>query len=139
MGILQQILLLLEQAQLSCAIAFPNRRMPRLEKPTVMLGLSEVQLQPCALCNYLGSDGQTACSAVGYEEKIYLDIYSPYLSGGYQCDIIADKVLQALINGITDFSFSSISRGACYYDPDTDCFRCKISITTQAWLSAAQS
>lgn len=134
MGMIDKLLELLTAAGVHCGKAFPNERMPLLEEPAVMVSTKQMQISPCAIDNHLGVYGDEVCVAALCEEEIFLHVYSPYLWGGRFCDTTTDRVLSAILNGITDCTFKSIHRTQSYYDPKTDCFRNEITVTVLSWM-----
>jgi len=132
MDLLQNVLDTLEAKQIPAAIAFPKRKMPRLTESTIMLWPTERRIFSFCHGNLLGLSGTQEVYSLACTEAVVCDIYSPYLSGGYQCDILASTVFNCLceLSGVN----ASITRTQTYYDPDTDCFRCKILVESDGWV-----
>ncbi len=134
MALLQNIEAQLEAADIPYTIAFPKRRMPRLLEPAVVLAISGETVEPFCLANYLGKKGTAPFYALQLNETVTCEIYSPYLSGGYQCDILTENVfinVYALLNKHKNFL---VERKPTYYDPDTDCFRSSVAVRSVTWV-----
>ncbi len=128
MLLLQEILLQLEKDNLPCTVAFPNRRMPRLLEPAIMLSTEGQQIQPFCHGNLLGQSDMQPVYAVQLSETVHCEIYSPYLSGGYRCDILTDTVVYDVCALLSEGRQLFVERTPTRYDPDTDCFRSSIVI-----------
>ena len=134
MGIKQTLLELLEAAEIHCAKAYPNGKMPVLQTPAVMVSTKEMNITPCAIDNHLGVYADEVCRAALCEEVVALHVYSPYLWGGRYCDTTTDKVLSVVLSAMGESTFQSVHRDQSYYDPKTDCFRNEITVTVLSWI-----
>ncbi len=134
MALLETVQTLLEGNQFPCVIAYPNRRMPRLLQPTVMLCVKERRLSPFCHGNVIGTKSGSDIHALAFEESLECEIYSPYLSGGDQCDVLTDSLLICISEVLVQQVLRSVERRPTYYDPDTDCFRSSIVIESESWI-----
>lgn len=137
MGNAEKIIALLNDRQIPSLPAYLNRRMPQMEETIAVIGVEEQKLQPLAMpADHEAA--QTYCCALLYEETVRLELYSPYLFGGNHCDRMAETILSALAQAFSTLSLSSVKREATYYDADTDCFRCRLTVVTKAYLTATE-
>ena len=138
MELLQRIQVRLEEDNISGTAAFPNRRMPRLLEPTVMLCATEQTVRPLCFGNLLGQSGYDNVYAAVLNETVTCEIYSPYLSGGYQCDILTANVIRSVCTLLSDGIRLSVQRTSTRYDPDTDCFRSSVIIRSSDWIQCPE-
>lgn len=139
MGLMHDIRERLEHNQIPCPAAFPNRRMPRLLEPAVMLTFAEHRLAPFCFGNCLGYNNAEPFYAIEMNEKIVCEIYSPYLSGGYACDNLANSVFSIVADLLHEQISCSITRTTTYYDPDTDCFRATVVVSAANWMQCPEA
>ena len=134
MALLQTVQHLLESNNISCTAAFPKRRMPRLLEPAVMLCTNSEKIEPLFLGNLLGQKNFVPAYAFKLNETVACEIYSPYLSGGYQCDNLVSKIIRYISTLLSESVHICIERTATHYDPDTDCFRASVIIRSDTWI-----
>ncbi len=135
MSFLGELLTLLQAANIDCNYAAPSIRMPPLQIQTTRLQVAETFLKTAVFGNFLGALEGVNVNAVLFGETIDIEVYSPYLYSGVKCELFANRVVQVVARGFQTLPIQSIRCTACYYDPDTDCFRCKISVQLQTWLA----
>lgn len=138
MALLQDIQMRLDYNRIPCELAYPNRRMPRLLNPTVMIRFSERSLEPFCLDNYMGQKASEPIYAAMLKETVICEIYSPYLSGGYECETLTDSVFVGVSDLLFDPTPICITRTPTFYDPDTDCFRATVVVSADSWVKCPQ-
>lgn len=135
MSFLDEIMALLQAASIHCDYAAPSVPLPPLKIQTTRLQVAQTLLKSTVFGNFLGVLNGVNVNAVLFYETVDIDVYSPYLFSGVKCELFANRVVQVVARGFQTLPIRSINCTACYYDPDTDCFRCKISVELQTWLT----
>ena len=108
--------------------------LPRLEWPMVALRTYRHQRRDIAQNGLLGyhySSGRTTGREV--EVQAELTIYSPYRGGPQLCEDALDQVLRTLDAGLSMANLTLLDCGPVEYDPDADCYCCRILATLTAW------
>lgn len=108
--------------------------LPRLEWPMVAIRVYESHRSSVAQDDLLGyhySSGHTYGKEL--EVQAELMVYSPYRAGPQLCEDAISLTLSALDKGLSMANLSSMDSGPMAYDPDADCFCCRILATFTAW------
>ena len=108
--------------------------LPRLEQPMGAVRVSQSSRRSIAQDDLLGyhyDSGRTTGKELAVEAE--LTVYSPYRGGPQLCEDAASEVQRALDGGLEMATLSRLDCGPLAYDPDADCFCCRITATLTAW------
>lgn len=119
-----------------CDLAMPNMKLPRLTEPGVFTGILETSMTPRFAGHYVCTDsGNHRIRAVHAETTVFFDIYTPYRLGAPVCQEMRDQVRNALLTAFDYYTVRKLTCGSCYYDPKSDYFRCRITLTIETWMN----
>lgn len=137
--VINLLLTLLRGAGLHCERSFPASRLPRLKTPLTCVSVSDFVRVPAAVDSFVGTDA-SGRSCLGYRESFsaLLDIFFPYQGGGESCPEYIEQVLGLLAAGFSDLSAERMTVTPVTFDPDTDCYRCTISVVLSAVVCQTQ-
>ena len=111
------------------------RKMPHLEEPLICVGDSLVSWIPGPIGNFLGwSAEETPVYGRCLEATGFLDVYTPYHLGADAADQLVCKAVDALWNFLGTLTKERISVDEAHYDPNSDCFRCRITVKVRALM-----
>lgn len=108
--------------------------LPRLEQPMVAVRVYEGSRRSLAQNDLLGyhySSGRTTGKELTVQGE--LTVYSPYRGGPQLCEDAVSETLRALDGGLSMATLSRLDCGPMEYDPDADCFCCRILAALTAW------
>lgn len=137
-GLVAHLVSAIEASGLPCAAAFSLRTLPLLDAPLVIVGESML-LSPVVFNDALGmAPGSVTVLCHQAEHTVLLDIYVPYRSGGYAVGAVIDELLLTLEGIPNSYRLQSIQVGQVYYEPESDCFRCTLTVHLLSLLSLTQ-
>ena len=135
MDLLTELRQRLEDWDIHCIEAMPNVKLPRLTVSGVFLGILKSVLVPRFGENYLYRDDEGVAIRKGMADvTVFFDIYTPYRMGAPVCEIIRERVRNSLLTSFNYYTVRDLTCGECYYDPKTDYFRCRLTLTIRAWI-----
>ncbi len=120
----------------------PNQTLPRLKLPMLALRAEGAQRRSLAPGDLLAghySSGTTTGKELTL--TVQLVVYSPYRSGEQLCEDAVSQSLLALDGGLQNANLLALRCGPIAYDPDADCYCCRIQAELRAWdvtFTAAQ-
>ena len=136
MDLIDELMQRLSDWRVHCVRAMPNTKLPRLPGSGVFAGILKSVMTPCFGDNFALLDGEgNLCRAVRAETTVFFDIYTPYRMGAPACQLTRNRVRDAMLTAFTYYSVKDLTCGECYYDPKSDYFRCRVTLTIVTWMS----
>lgn len=118
----------------------PQLTLPLLSAPVTAVGLAGAKGEEQAFFEYLGELEQEGGTVSLYgrrlEAEISLTVYCPKKLGGQRCRQEADSICQLLSGSLNGIRFAGFSVEPCRYEPESDLFRCGITVQARAYLYA---
>lgn len=134
-----KVVVLLTLAGVRCNAAFQRAKIPQLAAPITIVD-GTMELLPAAIGDVFGKDSAGKfyhCRAAEY--TVLLDVYAPYVgNGGAMIAPTVRELLCALKAVPAGYRMRDIAVGRMYYDADSDCFRCTVSVKYSAFAALAE-
>lgn len=132
--LIAQVQQMIMQLGLRCITAFPQKELPHLIAPLVVLHAESEERRRRGMGTYFGKSDMTPCYGQAFTGVVAVEIFVSFVKGGEACEEALQTLLAVLPVQLAKMGLTEVRVKPVSFDADTDCFRCTIFLTFQGYL-----